>query len=119
MNSIEEFNNSKDKNFINNFRIKYYLGNVDKEIVISKKKYIPFDDELLLNEENHKSREIMEINLKKYYDKYVFLNKYFDTRYIEYSCYFKDFYTYLNNYYKETNKKKYRMLILFWRQCKI
>lgn len=113
MNSIEEFNNSKDKNFINNFRIKYYLGNVNKEIVISKKKYIPFDDELLLNEENHKSREIMEINLKKYYDKYVFLNKYFDTRYIEYSCYFKDFSIYLNNYYKETDKKNIECLFYF------
>jgi len=110
MNSIEEFNNSTDKNFINNFRIKYYLGNVDKEIVISRKKHLLFDDELLINEENP---ENMLTNLKKYYDKYVFLNKNFDPRYTEYSCYFKDFYNYLNNYCIATNKTNIECLFYF------
>jgi len=113
MNSIEEFNNSKDKNFINNFRIKYYLGNVDKEIVVSRKKHVLFDDEILLNEENSKNREIMQINLKKFYDKYVLLNKNLNSRYIEYSCYFKDLYNYLKIYNEETGEKNIECLFYF------
>ena len=113
MNSIEEFNNSKDTNFINNFRIKYYLGNVNKEITVSTKNYILFDDQILLNKENNENKEIMQLNLKKYYDKYVFLNKHFDPYYIEFSCYFKDLYNYLNNYKSTTNKKNIECLFYF------
>jgi hypothetical protein len=110
MNSIEEFNNSKDKNLINNFRINYYLGNVNKEITVSRKKYTLFDDEILLNEKNNK---IMHLNLKKYYDKYVFLNKQFDPYYIEFSCYFNDLYNYLKIYNETNDEKKIECLFYF------
>lgn len=109
---IEEFNNSSDINFTNNFRIKYYLGNVNKKIIISRKNHLLFDDTILLNEENQSNPD-MEKQLKKYYDKYVRVNKYFNQKYINVLCYYRDLYNYLNNYKKETNSNSIEYVFLF------
>lgn len=111
-NFIEKFNNSSDINFINNFRINYYLGNVKKEIIVSRKNHLLFDDTLLLNKENQSSEE-MEKNLKKYYNKYVRANKYFNQKYTNILCYYRDLYNYLNNYKKETNNNNIEYIFLF------
>jgi hypothetical protein len=110
MNSIEEFNSSKDINVINKIRINYYLANVNKEIIISRKNNLLFDDKILLDKENH---EKMEVKLKKYYDKYVRLNKQFDTYYIKHSSYFEDLYNYLQYYKEETKEKNIECLFYF------
>lgn len=57
MKSAEEFYSSKDMSVINKFRIKYYLGNVDKEITVSRKKYMLFDDNIILGKETCKDTE--------------------------------------------------------------
>lgn len=110
MNSIEDFNNSNDINVINKIRINYYLANVNKEIIVSRNDCILFDDRILLDKENC---ERMEVKLKKYYDKYVRLNKQFDSYYIEFSCYFKDLYNYLKKYKEKTKKNDVECLFYF------
>jgi len=111
-NFIEEFNNNNDIKFDNNFRINYYLGNVNKKIIVSRKNQLSFDDTLLLNKENQSSEE-MEKNLKKYYDKYVRVTKYFNQKYVKVLCYYRDLYNYLNNYKKETNNNNIEYIFLF------
>ena len=110
MNSIEEFNNNNDINVINKIRINYYLANVNKKITVSRNQNVLFDDKILLDKEN---RETMEVKLKKYYDKYVRLTKYFDSHYVEFSCYFKDLHNYLKYYKEKTEKKNIECLFYF------
>lgn len=110
MKSVEEFYSSKDINIINKFRIKYYLGNIDKEIIVSRKKYMLFDDKIVLDKETCKDTER---ELKVFFDKYVLSKKYFDSRYTQIICYYKDLDKYLKNYKLDTNRENIEFIFYF------
>jgi hypothetical protein len=100
MDHRELFHNGT-KDFKNNFRIKYYLNNVNKKIEVDKSTLKIFNDIPIINE---KTREKKSALLRHYFDRPVLSIKSFDNNYCIYDKYFED----LNNYIKEYQKKNYK-----------
>ena len=113
MDNKARFHHCEDIDLKNEFRIKYYLGNVNKEIILReedlKTRVTLFDDTRLLRQ---KTREDLKEDLQEYYSKYVKAVHYFDPYYVIYSCYYDDLYTYLRNYWKKTGNDDVQYI--FW-----
>jgi hypothetical protein len=99
--NINIYHNLLNKEEKNKFRINYYLGNVNKEIIVDTNMY----DIILFDEYKILTDETLDINkeLYKYYDKYVKGEDYLDIKYAIHSSYFIDLYNYLL-IYKNNNK---------------
>ena len=114
-NNREIFHNSKDIDFKNEFRIKYYLGNVNNEVVVFEedlKKHVTlFSDSNLLRQKNMKD---FQKYLVKNHNRYMIAIHYFDPCYVSYSNYYNDLYTHLNNHRIKMGTKKGSLNYIFW-----
>jgi len=100
--------NILSKEEYNKFRIRYYLGNVNKNIMVKRNDsdIVLFDDTDLLNNPCEKG--------DKYYDKTVRLTHLFNESYVYHlNCYYKDLYNYLRNYKNNTNQQDIECLFCF------
>jgi hypothetical protein len=109
---ILKFHNSKDINYKNSFRIKYYLGNVNKNITIKEitDKIILFDDTNLLKQT---SKEQICNELQKLFDCYIKLTHYFNPSYTQFIGYYTDLNNYLNMYKKKSKQDNINCLFYF------
>jgi hypothetical protein len=101
------------KEELNAFRIKYYLGNVNKPVTVKRNDsgIVLFDDTKLLKE---KSSSNILVMTDSYYDKYVRSIHYFDTYYVCHSNnYFIDMHNYLDMYKNATDNREIEYIFCF------
>lgn len=91
-------------NFKNEFRIKYYLGKVNKPIKIVENK-VPFKITLFDNKDNSEEK------LRSYFHQYVKVINNLDSSYC--NKYFNDLYNYLNEYKKYNHSNNIQFLFVF------
>jgi len=91
------------REFKNNFRIKYYLNNINNKIIVNKcdiDNLSVFNDTDILNEQNEQKKIAL---LRNYIDHPIVCNKQINIKYAHYNRYFLDLYYYLEDYKKEYN----------------
>jgi hypothetical protein len=86
--------------FKNNFRIRYYLNNVNKEIQVDTTTIKIFDDIPIMNENNPNKKTQL---LAGYLDYPVLSTKLFNENYCKCNKYFDDLNQYMLEYKKSTN----------------
>ena len=104
------------KEFKNNFRIKYYLNNVNKKINADISKLPIFDDSVILNESDNNKVTAL---LRNYVDYPVVCNKLFHPKYIAHNQYFLDLYKYIKNYKKYSKDDEIKFVFSFGDNTKI
>ena len=110
------------KEFKNNFRIKYYLNNVNKKIDVKNSQishFSIFDDSHILNETDITKKTAL---LRNFIDHPIVCNKIFNPLYLQYNCYFLDLYKYLinyKNYKKDFNEKDIKFIFSFGDNTKL
>jgi hypothetical protein len=101
------------KEEFNDFRIKYYLGNVNKPITVKRNDsgiVLFHDTELLKAQSNSNIIKMTD----SYYDRYVRAIHYFDTYYVcRSNNYFIDMHNYLDMYKNATNNHDIEYLFFF------
>lgn len=107
----ENFHNKYNIEEKNEFRIKYYLGNVNKEIELNETELniTLFDDTRILRQ---KTRADIEEGLREFFHNYIKAIHYFDPCYVIYNNYYDDLYTYLHIYRKKT--RNFNIKYIFW-----
>ena len=84
----------------NQFRIKYYLNNVNKQINVVATELKVFDDTSILGETNKEKKTAF---LQTYLDKLVLSKSTFDTSYCGCNKYFEDLHNYMLEYQRTNN----------------